>query len=627
MNILINTNYSLNINSSDEFLISLHSQITTKSIEWRHPLLALILMLFCMATVFGNSLVVLAVFTKRYLRNPTGYLIVSLAVADLIVGLVVMPLNSLFEMSRHVWMLGLTTCDIWHALDILASTSSIWNLCVISLDRYMAGIDPIGYRDRVSKRRIVYCILFVWMVSACISFPAIYWWRTSSPHLYTDQKKCLFTDDAYYVIFSSLISFYIPLVLILFAYGRVYCIATTHSKSMKSGEKRILLKRKKTRNSGKSVKSSPEGDGDSPRNNSGCSDTMRIHFGQKRNTVVATNKLPLVAVSDDVGDGFCGGDSESTTEIRCKLILNGMNSLKAAQYGIGHRKCSSNSLMLHAANNASQNANYCRGSNPMMKNSRTASFSIIGDNKTFNKSECPTTPLQKKRSPTQLTNYSMSISTPKSSIASWFNCGGELELCHNGQDVERLLHNPLIKKSNGSPLPNNNQNHQRKRIGMREKSRQMIKQLNEQRAARTLSIVVGVFILCWTPFFLFSPIIALCGDKKCFENRDAVFSIITWAGHLNSMLNPLIYSRFSRDFRKAFKQILTCERERPTKKAIKSPLNIVLAQLNSMAMIAPPPIDSNTKTVNEQQNAKYTNNSLSVDSDNDNQKLNNLDNR
>lgn len=44
---------------------------------------------------------------------------------------------------------GLTTCDIFHALDILASTSSIWNLCVISLDRYMAGQDPIGYRDKV----------------------------------------------------------------------------------------------------------------------------------------------------------------------------------------------------------------------------------------------------------------------------------------------------------------------------------------------------------------------------------------------------------------------------------------------------------------------------------------------
>jgi 5-hydroxytryptamine receptor 7 len=74
--------------------------------------------------------VVLAVCTKKFLRNPTGYLIVSLAVADLVVGLVVMPLNSLFEMTQHVWLLGLPMCDLFHALDILASTSSIWNLCV-----------------------------------------------------------------------------------------------------------------------------------------------------------------------------------------------------------------------------------------------------------------------------------------------------------------------------------------------------------------------------------------------------------------------------------------------------------------------------------------------------------------
>lgn len=72
---------------------------------------------------------------------------------------------------------------------------------------------------------------------------------------------------------------------------------------------------------------------------------------------------------------------------------------------------------------------------------------------------------------------------------------------------------------------------------------------------------------------------------QCVSNHELVFSIITWAGHINSMLNPLIYSRFSRDFRKAFKQILTCQREKPTRKAIKTPLNIVFAQLVSITQL------------------------------------------
>ncbi|CAJ0575101.1 unnamed protein product, partial [Mesorhabditis spiculigera] len=446
--------------------------VLASGIAWRNPFLALLLLCFCLVTVAGNCLVVLAVCTKRYLRNPTGYLIISLAIADLIVGLVVMPLNSLYEMTSHVWILGLTMCDIFHALDILASTSSIWNLCIISLDRYMAGRDPIGYRDKVSKQRIRIAICLVWIAAAGLSFPAIAFWRESSPHLYTDQTQCVFTDSALYLGFSSFLSFYIPLGLILFAYGKVYVIARNHSRGLMSGIKKI--------------KGAKNGEG-SPMLGGDDGSAMRVHFGRG----IGLNKK-------------------------------------------GSRGTATGKLLLAQKNEEEQNLLKANG------NGRAVSL------------------LAKTQS------------------------------AHNFFPSDREEESALIVSNHQSPIPSpftdrspsTSRRPMRKRVGVREKSRQMMKYVHEQRAARTLSIVVGAFILCWTPFFVFSPIAALC--ESCFSNRDTMFTIFTWAGHLNSMLNPLIYSRFSRDFRRAFKQILTCHRERKTKAAIRTPLSLVFTQLISI---------------------------------------------
>lgn len=198
--------------------------------------LAVLLSAFCAATVFGNALIVVAVARERYLHSVTNYFITSLAVADCLVGLVVMPFQAIFELMNKRWIFGEYWCDLWHSLDVLASTSSILNLCVISLDRYWAITDPFSYPSRMTTNRACFLIALVWFCSSLISFPAILWWRATR-----DQPipplKCPFTQDIGYLVFSSIISFYGPLFVMVFTYYRIYRAAVQQTRSLKMGSK------------------------------------------------------------------------------------------------------------------------------------------------------------------------------------------------------------------------------------------------------------------------------------------------------------------------------------------------------------------------------------------------------
>ncbi|KYM93275.1 Octopamine receptor beta-2R [Atta colombica] len=88
------------------------------------------------------------------------------------------------------------------------------------------------------------------------------------------------------------------------------------------------------------------------------------------------------------------------------------------------------------------------------------------------------------------------------------------------------------------------------------KDKHIMKMKREHKAARTLSIIMGTFILCWLPFFLWYVTTALCGETCPCPN--IVIAILFWIGYTNSALNPLIYAYFNRDFREAFKNTLQC---------------------------------------------------------------------
>nr|XP_029517567.1 alpha-1B adrenergic receptor-like isoform X2 [Oncorhynchus nerka] len=193
--------------------------------------LGFVLGAFIVFAIVGNILVILAVMTNRHLRTPTNYFIINLAIADLLLGTTVLPVSATLEILNY-WVFGRIFCDIWAAVDVLCCTASIMSLCVISIDRYIGVSHPLQYPSIVTEKRALLAMLGVWVLSVVISIgPLLGWKQPPSP----DNTVCLITEEPFYALFSSLGSFYIPLVVILSMYFRVYVVAKRTTKNLEAG--------------------------------------------------------------------------------------------------------------------------------------------------------------------------------------------------------------------------------------------------------------------------------------------------------------------------------------------------------------------------------------------------------
>lgn len=101
-----------------------------------------LLFILIFLSVAGNILVCVAIYTDRGLRRIGNLFLASLAIADLLVGCLVMTLAGVNDLLGY-WIFGPRFCDTWVACDVMCSTASILNLCAISLDRYIHIKDPL----------------------------------------------------------------------------------------------------------------------------------------------------------------------------------------------------------------------------------------------------------------------------------------------------------------------------------------------------------------------------------------------------------------------------------------------------------------------------------------------------
>ncbi|XP_043929555.1 5-hydroxytryptamine receptor 1B [Protopterus annectens] len=222
---------------------------------------AVILTLITLATALSNVFVITTIYRTRKLHTPANYLIGSLAVTDLLVSILVMPISTIYTVTGK-WTLGQIICDIWLSSDITCCTASILHLCVIALDRYWAITDAVEYSKKRTPRRVASMIAIVWVISISISMPPLFWRQVKAE---AEVLSCMVnTDHIFYTIYSTFGAFYIPTLLLIALYGRIYVEARSRilKQTPKKSGKRLTKAQLIT---------------DSPGSSSVCSTNSRTH--------------------------------------------------------------------------------------------------------------------------------------------------------------------------------------------------------------------------------------------------------------------------------------------------------------------------------------------------------------
>ncbi|KAG8191870.1 hypothetical protein JTE90_019805 [Oedothorax gibbosus] len=184
--------------------------------------ISLLLCIVILVTVIGNVLVLAAIIREINLQTLSNHLVFSLAVADLLVALLVMPLGAQYEVLGNHWILGPTLCEVWTFVDVMCCTSSILHLVAIAVDRYRA-VTSVDYVQQRNCRKVFMMIGVVWGMGFLVSFGPVLGWKDEKflERIHV-EGRCLVSQDAGYQIFATCSSFYVPLVAILALYWRIW---------------------------------------------------------------------------------------------------------------------------------------------------------------------------------------------------------------------------------------------------------------------------------------------------------------------------------------------------------------------------------------------------------------------
>ncbi|XP_075587528.1 uncharacterized protein LOC124499161 [Dermatophagoides farinae] len=175
-------------------------------------------------TILGNVLVMVAFKIDRQLQTISNYFLLSLAVADFLIGFISMPLSLIYIVADG-WPLGYSICDIWLAIDYLNSNASVLNLLLISFDRYFSVTRPLTYRAKRTTRRACIFISFAWIVSALLWPPWIFAWPKIEGRRTVPEHQCyipFLESNIWVTTITAIMAFWIPVTIMCILYWRIW---------------------------------------------------------------------------------------------------------------------------------------------------------------------------------------------------------------------------------------------------------------------------------------------------------------------------------------------------------------------------------------------------------------------
>ncbi|XP_051781329.1 trace amine-associated receptor 1-like [Erpetoichthys calabaricus] len=191
------------------------------------------LYIFCVVlisvTICGNLLVVISISHFLQLHTPTNFLILSLAAADFLVGLFVLPISVILQIET-CWYFGVIYCYVYQSLANFFDVAIVTHLMLISVDRYIAVCNPFFYSSKITLNITKDSIVVMWLYSFIFTFTLVYFSNIETGKC---EQYCVFYGYEYEAVVFLIFLFIIPYSVMICSYTRIFIVAKRHSKAIK----------------------------------------------------------------------------------------------------------------------------------------------------------------------------------------------------------------------------------------------------------------------------------------------------------------------------------------------------------------------------------------------------------